>query len=78
MTGVVALNTEERCAAKTRITLADLKGDTCSVAEAAEVLGIGRGLGYSLARRGQLPGALHLGRRLRVSVRALRASLGEL
>ncbi len=59
-----------------RLSLDDLTGDTASVEQAAQVLGISRGLGYELARRGELPGVLHLGRRMRVSVRALRAALG--
>lgn len=48
---------------------------TVSVEEAAAVLGIGRGLAYQLARTGQLPGVLRLGRRLVVSRRALEAAL---
>lgn len=34
---------------------------TYSVPEAAEVLGIGRNLAYELAKRGELPGLIHLG-----------------
>ena len=48
---------------------------TCSVEEAAHIFGISRGLAYELARRGELPGVLHLGRRVRVSVAALRRAL---
>ena len=76
MTGVVAFNREQRRAAS-HLTLADVEDrDTISVEEAAAILGIGRGAAYELSRRGQLPGVLRLGRRLRVSVHALRSSLG--
>jgi excisionase family DNA binding protein len=34
---------------------------TYSVPEAAKILGISRNLGYELARRGELPGVIHLG-----------------
>ena len=34
-----------------------------SVTEAAALLGISKDLAYDLARRGELPGAIHLGRR---------------
>ena len=44
---------------------------TVSVSDAAELLGIGRNLAYELARRGELPGALRLGRRIVVSRKAL-------
>jgi excisionase family DNA binding protein len=37
------------------------------VAEAAHILGIGRQTAYELAAKGQLPGALRLGRRIVVS-----------
>ena len=49
--------------------------DVISIPEAAELLGISRDLGYDLARRGQLPGALQLGRRWRVSAVRLRAAI---
>jgi excisionase family DNA binding protein len=39
-----------------------------SVLQAADRLGISKDLAYDLARRGQLPGAIHLGRRWRVSL----------
>ena len=48
---------------------------TVSVSHAAELLGIGRNLAYELARRGELPGALRLGRRIVVSRKALDAFL---
>ena len=48
---------------------------TVSVSHAAELLGIGRNLAYELARRGELPGALRLGRRIVVSRKALGAFL---
>ena len=47
-----------------------------TIPEAAELLGISRDLGYDLARRGQLPGALQLGRRWVVSRPRLLAALG--
>jgi excisionase family DNA binding protein len=40
---------------------------TMSLEEACRDLGIGRSMGYSLARRGQFPGLLKLGRRFLVS-----------
>jgi excisionase family DNA binding protein len=46
-----------------------------SVPEAAELLGISKDLAYDLARRGELPGAIQLGRRWRVSLVKLRAAL---
>jgi excisionase family DNA binding protein len=46
-----------------------------SVPEAARVLGISKDLAYDLARRGELPGAFHLGRRWRVSLVKLRAAV---
>ena len=45
---------------------------TLTVAEAAELLGISRGLAYELVGRGELP-ALRLGRRLVVPRKALEA-----
>jgi len=44
---------------------------TYTVAEAARVLGISRGLAYRLAREGRLPGVIALGRRFVVSRAAL-------
>jgi excisionase family DNA binding protein len=49
---------------------------TISVEEAAERLGIGRGLAYDLARSGKLP-VLRLGRRLRVPLGALQRMLDQ-
>ncbi len=49
---------------------------TLSVEEAARRLGIGRGLGYELARRGDIP-TLRLGRRLVVPVAALERLLAS-
>lgn len=43
---------------------------TLSVEEAGRRLGVGRGLAYELARRGEIP-SLRLGRRLVVPVAAL-------
>ena len=48
---------------------------TMSVRSAAKMLGIGKGLAYDLARRGELPGALRLGGRIIVSRRILVAYL---
>lgn len=48
---------------------------TCSVAEAAALLGVGRGTLYEAARRGELPFVLRVGRRIRVSTAGLRAWL---
>jgi excisionase family DNA binding protein len=47
---------------------------TVTVAEAAELLGISRGLAYELIQRGELP-AMRLGRRIIVPVRAIEALL---
>lgn len=47
---------------------------TISVEEAAQLLGIGRGTAYELARNGQLP-TLKLGRRLLVPKAALEKML---
>ena len=49
--------------------------ETVKVAEAANILGIGRQTAYQLAREGKLPGALRLGRRIVVSRKALEAFL---
>lgn len=43
---------------------------TCTVSEAAELLGIGRGSAYEAARSGQLP-VVRIGRRLLVPLSAL-------
>ncbi|TML41328.1 MAG: helix-turn-helix domain-containing protein [Actinobacteria bacterium] len=45
---------------------------TLTVAEAAELLGISRGLAYELAARGELP-VLRLGRRIVIPRKALEA-----
>jgi excisionase family DNA binding protein len=57
------------------MTLDLLEQPTISVEEAAEVLGIGRGHAYELARRRELPGLLVLGSRYRVSTASLRRFL---
>ena len=49
---------------------------TLSVEEAAQRLGISRGYAYELARAGQLPGVIRLGRVLRVSTAVLDRVLG--
>ncbi len=50
--------------------------DTMSVEEAARRLGIGRTLAYELSARGELPGAIRLGRRYVVAVPRLDEALG--
>lgn len=49
---------------------------TLSVEQAARQLGIGRTLAYQLARRGELPGVIRVGRFFRVSRPALDRVLG--
>ncbi len=49
---------------------------TLTIEEACRIYGIGRTLGYELARRGELPGVIRLGRRLLVSRPALERTLG--
>lgn len=53
----------------------EIRTATMTVPEAAVRLGIGKSLAYELARRGELPGAIRLGRSLRVSTAALDAAL---
>ncbi|MEX2275372.1 MAG: helix-turn-helix domain-containing protein [Actinomycetota bacterium] len=58
------------------MNLAELRDSglaTISIEQAVEpgLLHLSRGLGYRLARKGELPGAIRLGRRWRVSVPAL-------
>ena len=48
---------------------------TVTVEQAARELGIGRGHAYELARRGELPGVIRLGRRFVVSRAALDRAL---
>lgn len=50
---------------------------TLSIEEACKQLGIGRTLGYELARKGEMPGVLKLGGRYLVSRAALLKALGE-
>lgn len=50
------------------------RGATCTIDEAADLLGVSRATGYEAARRGEIP-VLHLGRRLIVPVCRLRALL---
>jgi excisionase family DNA binding protein len=50
---------------------------TYTVAEAAQLLGVSRGVAYEAARTGELPGVIRLGRRLLVSRARLMAALGE-
>jgi excisionase family DNA binding protein len=56
----------ERLRTKTANTFTD--PNVISIPQAADRLGISKDLAYDLARRGQLPGAIHLGRRWRVSL----------
>ena len=53
-----------------------LEEATVTVEEAARHLGIGRSLAYDLAKRGELPGVLRLGRIYRVSRCGLDRALG--
>jgi excisionase family DNA binding protein len=48
---------------------------TCTIEEAAQILGVSRGVAYESARRGELP-VLSLGRRRLVPVPRLLALLG--
>lgn len=48
---------------------------TMKIEEAARLLGVGRQTAYDLANRGELPGALRLGRRWVISRKALEAWL---
>lgn len=49
---------------------------TVTVEEACLLLGLGRTSGYALAKRGELPGAIRLGRRIVVSKAQLERALG--
>lgn len=44
---------------------------TASIEDACRKLGIGRSLGYKLARSGELPGVIKLGSRYVISIAAL-------
>ncbi|MGA8017181.1 MAG: helix-turn-helix domain-containing protein [Candidatus Dormiibacterota bacterium] len=50
---------------------------TETVEETAHRYGIGRGIAYELARRGELPGVIRLGRRLVVAKAVTDRILGE-
>lgn len=50
---------------------------TETVTETARRYGIGRGMAYELARRGELPGVIRLGRRLVVAKAVTDRLLGE-
>jgi excisionase family DNA binding protein len=49
---------------------------TCSVEQAASVLGVGRGHAYQSVKTGELP-VIHLGRRVLVKTSALRRMLAD-
>ena len=49
---------------------------TCTVEEAAAILGVGRGTGYDAARKGELPGCMRIGGRFVVSLPKLYEALG--
>jgi excisionase family DNA binding protein len=49
---------------------------TVTVEEACRLLGLGRTNGYELAKRGELPGAIRIGRRIVVSRPVLERILG--
>ena len=54
------------------------KRRTLSIPEAADELGISVNLAYTLARRGELPGTIHLGvKRMVVSRAAIERILGD-
>ncbi len=44
---------------------------TCSVEQAAALIGVGRGTAYEAIRVGQFPGVLRVGRRIRISSSSL-------
>ena len=54
---------------------ANVQRQTITVAEAANILGIGRQTAYDLAAQGKLPGAMKLGGRILVSKKLLEAFL---
>jgi excisionase family DNA binding protein len=73
----VSSRSSNRASSSDGFRLSDLAGRaTTSVEEAASLLGIGRGLAYELARRGELPGVIRLGHRYVVSVQSLLGALG--
>ena len=51
------------------------ESQTVTVEQAGAMLGIGRGLAYELAKRGELPGVLRLGGRYVVSRQRLEQTL---
>ena len=57
------------------VQVAPAERKTLTVEEAAQELGIGRRLAYELARRGELPGVIRLGRRYVVSRSILNPTL---
>ena len=50
---------------------------TISLPYGCEILGIGKTMGYELARKGDFPGAIRIGNRFVISTAALRKVLGE-
>ncbi len=68
--GLTTNQTDSRVDAKRRLTFEEL-GETCSIDEAAQLLGISRMHVYASAHNGELP-VLKLGRRFVVSTKRLR------
>lgn len=67
-----AITTDER----PTLTIADLDGRaTCTVREAAQILGIGTWSAYEAIKRDEIP-VLRIGKRILVPVPRLRALLG--
>lgn len=56
--------------------VADDPAATITIPEAAKLLGISRNAAYEAASRGELPGAIRLGRRVLVARAVLLAALG--
>lgn len=49
---------------------------TVDIETAARIVGVGRTVGYQLAREGRFPGVIKVGKKYRVSVFALAGELG--
>lgn len=61
----------------TRQALRDCGYPTLSIEEWCRFVGVGRALGYALAKNKEVPGLLNLGRKLRVSTAVTLKALGE-